>query len=190
MARDLGPILLIGGIGVAVYGYMNGWFNFGTTTTTTTTGGVPPPAPGTPAGTTQTNTAPASSSTPPPLGTVVTTTAQANLQAAANDPYILPGSALQSVAPPAGYQFINTQDYGNIWARNDVAAAAINYQNAVAANVATANATVAQLQGLVVPPPTPAPPFTLSMLQGIMKNSGLSGLGDYQRHLSTRMGWA
>jgi len=205
MAKDsTGTILLVGVAGVGVYGYFAGWFNsilaqFGIAapgatpaTTSLPTQTVTPaqlaalqmaaqggaaPMPGT-------TTAAAAV---PALGTMVTTAAQAAQQAAANDPWIVFGGALIGTSPPANYQLFNTSDLGNIWVRNDIVTAANAW---LATQQAQANAACSAwaLTNPNTPCPASVPSMTLAQLQQIKTGAGLSGLGDYQRHVYSRTG--
>lgn len=181
MAKDsTGTILLLGAVGVAVYGYTQGWFSqlFGVTaipgTTTLDASQTAAIKAQLAALAAQgTNPPPTASPTPaavPALGTTVTSAGQVAAQVAAKDPYILPDATTwgaYSVTPPAGYSNFNLSDKGNVLLRQDVASLA-NLQVGATGN-----------------------PIALTDLQGLMTTKGLSGgLGDYRRHLYSRTGRA
>lgn len=191
MAKDsTGTFLLIGAAGLAYYGYTQGWFSslFGTSTAGSTTltaaqlaaiqaaaGSLNPP--------------PTASATPPPevpaLGTTVTNANQALQQVAANDAYILPDAgtfATLQTALPAGYNVAQTTDKGGILLRSDVYNA---LQTLIGNRVSKASAAGASLNSL-----QNASNVTLNDIQTMMSTQGLSGLGDYRRHLYSRTGRA
>ncbi len=175
MAKDTGTILLLGG-GAALlyYGYTQGWFS--------NLFGASAPAAGSTltaaqqaallAAAANMNTGVPASATPPAavpaLGTTVTSAAQVAAQVAAKDPYILPDATTfgaYSVTPPMGYASFSLTDKGNVLLRQDVADAA----------------------NLLVG--TTSNPISLTDLQALMSTKGLSGgLGDYRRHLYSRVG--
>jgi hypothetical protein len=186
-------ILLLGAAAVAVYGYTQGWFSklFGTTTTSTTQTAAQIAA--AQAATAQAAAAAAASAAQnspilPPLGTILNNAPQIALQVAAKDKYILPGPALYSAAsPPAGYTAAIDAlasevggGSGGFYLRNDIAAAVL----------ATVNGLLqAQgLPGLTLGTLTQFPIESLSTVNQIATSAGLSGLGDYQRHMYTRTG--
>lgn len=177
MANNSTGILLLGGAGLAIYGYLNNWFaSMGfpyasavpvATPVTVATAAAAPPV----------------SSGPPPLGTTVTTANDALAQVAANDAYIIPDAptaALLRSATPAGYSWITTTDKGPILLRADVyAPVQTNLTNTI--NRATAaGAALTSIQA--------AGQITLAGIQQIMSTAGLSGLGDFKRHMFTRTG--
>ena len=193
MAKDssTGTILLLGGLGVAVWGYFQGWFSSlgfapaaaattpGTTTTTTTTSTAANP--------------PAATAAAPKLGTVLTSAAQLAAQVAAGDAYILPGPTLIS-QPPTGYSLASDSNNaevgypatntapGTFYVRNDVAAALVGVLNAaqVATHTGPGNVTTATLYQF--------PIQSLTQLQQIMTAAGLSGLGGLAQYMYTRTG--
>lgn len=110
--------------------------------------------------------APLQPPTPPAPGTIV---GQGGvlLQAAAKDPFILPDAAtfaMYTVTPLAGYSAFSLTDAPNILLRQDVFDAA-NAQVGASGN-----------------------PLSLQNLKDLMKGKGLSGLGDFRRHVFTRTG--
>lgn len=173
MAKDgLSTILLLGGVGAAAYwAYSQGYLaQFGFAPA-----GAGPPVPatsGTPA-----------PSGPPPLGTPVTSAAAALQQVGANDAYILPDpatfAALQT-ALPGGYNWINTSDKGGVLLRPDVYAAVNTFIQA-----RVQRATGGSPQSI-----TNASTPSLADIQGVMTQNGLTGLGDFRRHMFTRTGRA
>lgn len=176
MAKDSsGTIILLGAAAVGVYGYLNGWFTglFGTTAAAVA---APVPTPVV----VPTATAP----TPvPPLGTTVTNVSDALRQVAANDAYILPDAAtfatLQT-ALPGGYNWIMTTDKGGILLRPDVYAAVQTSISGLLARATAAGAATSSLQA--------AGQVSLAQIQSIMASGGLSGFGDFQRHMASRTG--
>ena len=219
MAKDSsGTIILLGGLGVAAYGYFAGWFN-----SILTQFGLPLPS-GTAAATIPTTTtvtaaqlaalqaaaaaqgaasnvgapvgpaaiSPTAGLAPlPALGTVLTTSAQLAGQVAAKDAYILPGPALISQAP-AGYTLAT-----------DAAAAEVGggsggfyLRNDVAAallGVQNLLATAAGQPPLSLATLYTVPISNLAQLQTIMTAQGLSGhtrygMGDFARHMYSRTG--
>ena len=174
MAKDgLSTILLLGAVGVG------GWYLYSSGMLASFGIGAPAaaaPPPPTGGGT----TAPAAT-TVPPLGTTVTTAAQVLQQAAANDPYIIPDAptfAMVQTALPNGYNWVNTSDKGGVLLRPDVYSAVNAFIQA-----RVARATGGSPQSI-----TNASTPSLADIQGAMTNSGLSGLGDFMRHMSTRTG--
>jgi len=189
MARKRNPergesLLILLGVGVAGYfAYINNWLaSIGLPYSTSTT--VTPPAAGTTAAALQSSpTSSGASSTAAavagaqPLGQPVNSAAAAQLQVAANYPYILVQGSLQSTTPPSGYQLLNTSS-GNIWARNDVYAAVTSNQMALQAQQQAACTAFAMTAPPGTPCPAPTvPALTIATVQSIMSSSGLSGLG-------------
>lgn len=174
MAKDsTGTILLLGGAGLAAYGWYAGWFaNF-----LPATAASPAKTPAAGGG---------SSSAPPPvppLGTTVTTAADALAQVAAKDPYILPTAPVYAqliAALPAGYQVMTTTDAGGVLLRQDVyAAVSTDVANRISRAMSSgASGASVQAAGLL----------TTEQIKQVMSNQGLSGLGDYRRHLAARTG--
>lgn len=178
-SNSTGTIVLLGGVGVAIYGYMNNWF---------ASMGFPyasavPVA--TPATVSKAAAAPPVSSGPPPLGTTVTTANDALTQVAANDPYIIPDAptaAVLQAATPSGYSWITTTDRGPILLRSDVyGAVQTNLTNTINRAIA-AGAALTSVQA--------AGQTTLPQIQTAMSTNGLSGLGDFRRHMFSRTGRA
>jgi hypothetical protein len=172
-------MLLLGAGIVGYFAYINNWLNINNWLTglgLAYSTAVPAPASGSTAATVAsggaTSTTAAAVAGAPSLGTPVSTIANAQLQAAANYPYIIPTGSLTSSSPPSGYQLLNTQDYGNIWATNAVVSAAQNY-------VAVANAacTAWVAAGNPVSTCPSRQPMTTTLLQTIISQAGLSGLG-------------
>lgn len=213
MAKDATGILLIGGLGVLVYGYMNHWFDslLGVSSTAAApagggssqgltaaqlaaqqqaasaaaaqlaaqqqaaaaaaalaaaqaraaaaaAAGNPPPAPPTPPGTT----------TPAP-GATITTLPQALAQIAAHDAYIIPSLdlyvLLQTAIPPnSGYNFYVDSNGVPLLLRDDL------------------NALVPAV------PAGQAGTMALADIKSLATTAGLSGLGDFARHMHTRTG--
>lgn len=119
----------------------------------------------------------------PALGTTVTNASDALKQAAANDAFIIPDAATFSIlqaAPPAGYGWIMTTDKGGILLRPDVLSAV---QTAITNRV---NRAVSQ--GAAASSIQQAGQVTLADIQQMMTTSGLTGLGEYRRHIFTRTG--
>jgi hypothetical protein len=172
MAKDsTGTILLLGGVGALAYGYYAGWFaQFGL-------GPIASPA-AVPASTPAASTVPAPV---PALGTVVHTTADALAQIKANDAFILPDAAtFAALSGATSYQPITTTDNGQILLRPDVNSAV---QSVISGRVARASTEGAATQSI-----QNAGQVTLAQIQQMMTNSGLSGLGDFARHMFTRTG--
>jgi hypothetical protein len=191
--------------GIAIYGYFQGWFaSLGLAPTAAAgavaTGGQAPAA--TAAGAVaKGGNPPAATAAAGAVGTPVSSAAQLSAQIAAQDPYILPGPSLIS-SPPAGYSLAmdsnvteaggaaGTQQ-GQFYIRNDVATALIAALNALG----TQENILAQAQGQPASfvPVTLAtlynyPVSNLAQLQTIMSSAGLTGLGDFKRHMATRTG--
>lgn len=174
-------ILLLGAAGVAFYGYTQGWFNsilssFGPIINVGGGGssGTNPQLTAAQAAAIQAAAAKQGSApippvaTVPPLGTIVKNAGEVQAQAAAKDPYILPDAGTftpYAMSPLPGYVAFGLKagnDYSNVLLRQDV------YD--------LANSTVSASGN----------PLSLTDLQALMKTKGLSGLGDYRRHLYTR----
>jgi len=167
-------ILLLGAAGVAVYGYMQGWFDsilssFG--------GGVAPVL-------AANKPAAAPAVTPvPPLGTTVTNAADALRQVAANDAFVIPDAATFvsfQGALPGGYNTVTTTDKGQILLRPDVYAAVSNVLSNRVKRAASAGASATSIQN--------AGQTTLAEIQTMMSTQGLSGWNDFQRHIAVRTG--
>jgi hypothetical protein len=180
-------MLVLLGVAVAGYfAYINNMFaGLGLPYSTTT---VPTPSSGTAAGALQQgSTSGGSSSTTaaqvagaPSLGTPVSTAANAQLQAAANYPYIIPTGAIASSSPPPGYQLLNTQDQGNIWVTTAVQNAVSTYLSGLTATAnAACSAWTVSGQPLSTCPALVAsnPIMTTTLLKQIISQSGVSGLG-------------
>lgn len=183
MAKESsGTFILLGVAAVGVYGYLNGWFS-GLLGTTTTAAAAAVPTP-----TSTTAAAPAASV--PALGSVVHTAADLAAQVAARDPYIFPDSSLIGQAP-AGYVLAKdatvsetgTVD-GSFYLRADVAQAVLGVINLI--NAAASGGTGATQQTLATL--YLAPVSNLAQIKTIMSSSGLSGFGDFQRHMAARTG--
>lgn len=174
MAKDTSMILLLGAAGVGGYLWYTGKLaQFGLPGFSSST---PTPAPGP-------NPTPSGPPPVPPLGTTVTNANDALRQAAANDAYIIPDAATFSVlqsAPPSGYGWITTTDKGGILLRPDVLAAV---QTAITNRVNRATS-----QGAAASSIQAAGQVTLADIQSMMSNVGLSGFGDFRRHMFTRTG--
>lgn len=137
-----GTILLLGGAGVAVYGYLNGWFS---------SLGLGPVVAATPAAAAQAATqgvilyvTPSGtlSSTPTPYS--YNAGGSASVPApVSNPPYIVPA---QNPVPavPSGYTAVNTLDSGTVFLRNDVYATEFAKNIQVASPVA--NITMATIK--------------------------------------------
>ena len=146
---------------------------------------LPPPKPVTPM---NTAAAPAPglapvvpSKFPPSFGNMVTNVSDAYGQAAAGDQYILLDGPtqqdIQRVGFPSGYLGIVTRDKSLMLVRPDVYSAieaALNtrVQNAIKAGTSPNNVGA----------------FSLSEIQSIISQNGLSGLGDFRRHMYVRTG--
>lgn len=174
MAKDsTGTILLLGGLGVAVYGYMNGWFNSFLGGTSTVLAAATPATPTTPA-------TPAARPVPV-LGTTVTNSTDALAQISANDPYVIPDAAtfasMQTVLP-SGWASVQTTDKGGVFLRPDVYGAVQSVIQGRLARAAGAPVTSLQTAALT----------NLGEIQRAMTNQGLSGLGDFRRHMYARSG--
>ena len=190
MARENGStFLLLGAAAVAFYGYTQGWFSslFGTTAAAATSTAAQQAA--------AAAAAAAKGPVVPPVGTVLTNAADLAAQVAAKDPYILPGPALIGQAP-AGYSLAMDSMVGEVggtgsaqggfYVRNDVASALVALMNALqtATNVATGGVSApVTLETLYQ-----YPIQNLAQLKTVMSSAGLTGLGDYQRHMYTRTG--
>lgn len=184
----LGPIILLGGAGIALYlAYQNNWggidtmFNFGTPT--------PAPAPASGTGTNNPITNPNTTLinapvAPPPLGTVATSGNQVTAQATAGYAYILPGPGIDTSTAPNGYSTLTTTDYGPVFLRNNVYSAVDTViQNRIQRAISQgAAATSVQAAGNE----------TLQNIQTVMSTNGLAGLGYYSRNImpmTLRGGW-
>lgn len=188
MAKDSGgTILLLGGLGVAVWGYFQGWFaSFGFAPgavgfDNTAAGRAAAAAAGPGSTSSAVSGGGTAAAGPPALGTHNVNAAQALQQVAANDAFILPDPAtfaqLQA-APPSNYGFIQTTDAGGVFLRPDVYSAVQTLIQARVAKASQAGAAASSLQA--------AGQVSLSDIQQMMTNQGLTGLGDYNRHLMTR----
>jgi hypothetical protein len=171
-------ILLLGAAGVAIYGYFQNWFaSFGFASTA---------AAATPAAPASTTPA-ASTASVPALGSVVHSAADVAAQVAAKDPYILPDNSVISQAPVGYVLAANSTPAetgttnGQFYLRSDVADAVVALINAV--NTAAGRGASASLLTLYN-----FPIANLAQLKTIMSSKGLTGLGDYQRHMYTRTG--
>jgi hypothetical protein len=177
-------ILLLGIAGVGYYGWTQGWFN----SLMSSFGGSSSPAPlptPTPTGQTSVNPAAVAQTPLPALGTKVTSSADALRQIAANDAYILSDPATFSqlqMTLPGGYGWVITTDNGGVLLRPDVYSAVQNVINNRVSRATSQGASVSSVQqaGLT----------NLGEIQQMMTNSGLNGLGDYQRHIYQRTGMA
>lgn len=182
-------IILLGIAGVGYYGYTQGWFNSLLTSFSGTTA-TPKPATLTPAQAAAAAIAAANMSTAPPpavytynpvgttasvlptptstaaipVNTPANTEADVSNQAAQRLPYIIPNASIVSVVPN-GYTTVNTLDKGTIFLRNDLYATVFAQDIQVASPLA--NITLATIRS---------------------EAGGLSGLGDYQRHMYSRTG--
>jgi len=190
MAKDsTTTILLLGAVGVGVWGYFQGWFaqwglapaaSGALTAAQKAALAAAAAAQGAAAGTT---TAAPAVTPVPALGTTVTNANDVLRQVAANDAYILPDAATFAEfqgALPGGYQTVTTSDKGQILLRPDVYAAV---QTLIANNVSRASAAGASAQSI-----QNASQVSLANIQQTMSTAGLSGLGDYQRHVFSRTG--
>lgn len=169
-------ILLLGAAGVAVYGYMQGWFDSILSSFGVSAAAAPVIAANKPAA--------APVVTPvPPLNTTVTNAADALRQVAANDAYVLPDAATFvsfQGALPGGYNTVTTTDKGQILLRPDVYAAVSGVLSNRVKRAADAGASATSIQN--------AGQTTLAEIQTMMSTQGLSGLGDFQRHMGMRTG--
>jgi len=189
MAKEssTGTILLLGGLGVAVWGYFQGWFS-----SLGFTPAAAKPVTGTPAASTAA-TPPAATAAAPKLGTILTSAAQLAAQVAAGDAYILPGPSLIS-SPPTGYTLATDSNNaevgfaagntapGSFYLRDDVAAALVATINAgqLATQTGPGNVTTATLYQF--------PIQSLTQLQQVMTGAGLHGLSGLAQYLYTRTG--
>lgn len=178
MAKDTNMILLLGAAGVGGYLWYTGKLaSFGLPGPSSTPATPPAPplttaqqanailAAQQAAGSGSGTNAPAV----PALGTTVKSAADVAAQAAAKDAYILPDAATFTTfaqTPLNGYQAFSLTDYPNVLLRQDV--------------WATANTQVGST----------GTPLSLKDLQALMTKSGLSGLGDFRRHMFVRSGRA
>lgn len=190
MAKDNSTLLILGALGVGGYfAYTQGMLD----DLLIKIGIQPHGKPGTAA----------KQSTPPAPGKVADT-AGITKQVAAQDPYIVPSAAAVGQAP-AGYVMVHVQDKavapsGVIYLRADLLQKNLDAANAVIAALNTAGKVQYDaLLGLSIQnpftnptPPTfiPATPLTAETLslKDIKSIVGLSGLGEYQRHVYTRTG--
>lgn len=163
-------ILLVGGAAaVAYFGYTQGWFSNLIGSAAPMAAAPPPvvptPAPGQTTPGTVGTTPPAP--TAPPLDTTIVSLPQALAQIAAKDLYIKPNLdlyvLLQTAVPPnSGYNFYVDPNGLPLLLRNDV-------MTAVQASPAGAT-------------------LTLDDIKKLITTAGLSGLGDFRRHMWTRTG--
>lgn len=185
MAKDNSTLLILGALGVGGYfAYTQGMLDdllvkFGI---------QPHGKPGTTA----------KQNAPPALGKVADTAGIAK-QVAAQDPYIIPSVASVS-QPPTGYASIHVKDksaapVGVIYLRSDIAGKTLDAANQ-AIPVLNLQAKALWDGRLAINPdtagamPEPLPFLTLDTLSlnDLKSIVGLSGLGEYRRHVYTRTG--
>lgn len=159
MAKDNSTLLILGGVAAIGFAWYKGMLaQFGIPGPGATPAAKPATGGGTPP--------PPQAPTPPALGTIVNQSGVL-LQAAAKDPFIMPDAAtfgLYAVTPLDGYSAFSLTDVPNILLRQDV------YSAANAKVGASGNA------------------ISLQQLKDLMKTGGMSGMGDYRRHVFTRTG--
>lgn len=199
MAKDsTGILLLLGGAGVAYWGYTQGWFaSFGLTPAGTAAAPATNPTPNATItaaqaaavlAAAQAAAAAASASAPPPaLGTTVTSATDVLKQIGAQDPFVIPDAATAAAigAPPSNYGAVTTTDKGVVFLRPDVYSAVQNLISGRLAKIAAANAAGTPVAATSIQNATNV---TLADIQSTMSLQGLSGLGAWElnRHLATR----
>ena len=202
MAKDSGTILLLGGLGVAAFGWYKGWFaSFGfpgpAATPSTTITAAQLAAMQQAAAAAASGSGSSSGPSIPAVGTVVDAAGIA-AQVAANDSYIVPSASAVSQAP-TGYVMVGVADKsaapaGVIYLRADIAKKNVDTANAAIDALNTAAQIQWEAQNAMnpgaFPAPTPQQPITAQTLQlkDLKSIVGLSGLGDFQRYVFTRTG--
>lgn len=169
MAKD-NTLLLIGGaaaLGFAWYKGMLAQFGIPGPSSAPAAPAVDPVAAAKAAADAAAKAALATAAATPALGTKVTKVSDLLLQVAAKDPYIIPDDATfapYAVNPLPGYQAFYLDGTGNVLLRQDVYDAANAQVGATGTSLKVAD------------------------LQSLMKTKGLTGFGDYQRHIASRTG--
>ncbi len=188
MAKDSSTLLLIGGISVAGYfAYTRGMLNQILPANLQYVDPAVAAAAAAAAASSAAARAAAAGTAPvvPPLGTKVNSVADALAQIKAGDMFVIPDSAtfvaLQGVVP-GGYKPIGTTDVGNIYLRPDVYDTVSQLIQGRLARATAAGADAASIQNAAL--------TYMDEIKLRISGAGLSGLGDFRRHMLTRTGRA